>query len=114
MRHGADRRRARAIFRAILPGGHGVYFVRCGSHLFVSVGLHFPQSRLVRICGDDDLYRHTSGRVPVPLEKRRAGLARNERSGTEKLTETPKQENSAAGGRPSSVEILRAWDAKAV
>jgi NADH-quinone oxidoreductase subunit C len=30
------------------------------------------------------------------------------------LTETPKQDNSAAGGRPSSVEILRAWDANAV
>jgi NADH-quinone oxidoreductase subunit C len=30
------------------------------------------------------------------------------------LTETSNQENSVAGGRSSSVEILRVWDAKAV
>src|SRR5665811_1535429 len=103
MRYGADGRRARTIFRTILPGGHGVYFVRRGSHLFVSVGVYFSQPGMVRICGDDDLYRHPVGRVPVPLEKRRAGLARNERSGSEKLTETSNQKNSGTGGRPPSV-----------
>src|ERR1700722_5921946 len=74
MRHNAHWGRAGAVFGAVLFGRHGIYPVRCGSSVPLSVGVCLSSAWLVRVLRDAHVHRHPASGIRLSLEKRRARL----------------------------------------
>src|SRR6202140_2650072 len=109
MRYPPYRRCARAVFRKVLPGRHDIYFVRCGSHLPVPLGLYLQAVAVVRIRGDAPLHRYPAGGLFLSLEERGARLEPPSRTpGPQFVTETPDLEQNPI------IAKIRAWRPEAV
>src|ERR1700693_2630248 len=95
MRHWQDGGCPRAVFRKILSGRHHIYFVRCGSHLPVSMGLYLPVVAVVRVRGNAPLHRDPARGLFLSLEERGVGLEPPSRTpGPDFVTETPDLEKN--------------------
>src|ERR1700688_3994705 len=109
MRHHADGRRPRAVFRKILSGRDHIYFVRCGSHLPVSMGLYLQVVAVVWLRGNAALHRDPAGRLFLSLEERGVGLEPPSRApGPNFVTETPDLEQNHI------IAKIRGWRAHAI
>src|ERR1022692_4619847 len=109
MRHDAHGRRTRTVFHKILFGSHDIYFIRCGSHLPVPLGLHFPSITLVRVRGNAPLHRDPPSGLFLSLEERGVGLeSPSHTPGPRFVTETSDLEKNQAIAR------IRAWQPNAI
>src|ERR1700686_2512948 len=109
MRYPPYRRCARAVFRKVLPCRHDIYFVRCGSHLPVPLGLYLQAVAVVRIRGDAPLHRYPAGRLFLSLEERGARLEPPSRTpGPRFVTDTPDLEQGPTTAR------IRSWRPAAI
>ena len=91
-----------------LVGNH-IYFVRRGSHLPVSLGLHLQVVAVVRLRGDAPLHRDPAGGLFLSLEERGARLEPPSRApGPDFVTETPDLEQNPI------VAKIRGWRPEAV
>src|SRR5579864_7990341 len=113
MRHDPDRRLARALLGEVLPGGHAVHFVRCGSGIHLSLGGDFAPTAALRIVGNGSVSRHFPGWVLLRLEKRSVGLGRDRaRKGLMPLA-APITDLEQLKNHPA-VACLVAWNTEAV
>src|SRR5579863_3517709 len=90
MRHDPGGGLPPALLGQILPGGHALHSVRCGSGFHLSMGrdpseVESRRSRPFRPVGDAAVHRHLPGWLLLCLEKRRFGLGRNLRKTGELL-----------------------------
>src|SRR5258706_2892375 len=109
MRHGAHRRRARTVFREVLPGSDDLYPFRRGSHFPLPMGGGFSNSGPLRLLRNDDVHCNSAGRLFLSLEKGRAGLAQITSGAIGQIV-------AESGSQNASVvpEQLRAWNANCV
>src|SRR5262249_34574406 len=113
MRHYDYWRRPIPLQREILPGGHALHSVRCGSSLPLPLGSDRPRAEDVRLLGDAGLYRTGAGRLLLHLEERRAGLEQTgEERGLMAVTE-PITDLEQLKDRQIVAGLL-AWNANAV
>src|ERR1700676_874170 len=109
MRHYSDGRCPRAVFRKILSGRHDIHFVRCGSHLLVSMGLYLQVVAVVWLRGNAPLHRDPAGWLLLSLEERGVGLEPPSRTpGPDFVTETPDLEQNPI------IAKIRGWRPEAV
>src|SRR5271166_4964123 len=109
MRHHAHGRCPPAFFRKVLSGGNHFYFIRCGSHLPVSLGVCLQVAALVRLRGNASLYWDTAGRLFLSLEERGVGLeSPSHTPGSRFVTDNPDLEQNPI------VAKIRAWRPEAV
>src|ERR1700733_3481220 len=109
MRLYSNGRCARALFRKILSGCDHFYFIRCGSHLPLPLGLYLPVFALVRFRGDAPLHRNPAGGLLLSLEERGAGLESSSHApGSDFVTETADLEQNPI------IAKIRAWRPEAV
>src|ERR1700680_1887008 len=112
MRRDAHGRCARAFLRKILSGCDHFYSFRCGSHLFLAMGLCLQILAVVWLRGNAPLHRDPAGVLFLSLEERGVGLEPPSRTpGPDFVTETPDLEQNhiiakIRGWRPEAVAGL--------